>query len=376
MSWTDEQIIPYTTKIRSVHIRELREALQQFHKTYTPGGHANKRIIWEDNDSACLTANESGLPPSNQIGIIDQVTTVKKSHIQQLRDILDTYANKQGCSGFDWTDPNLSHIKAIHIIELRNAIDITRARGALNCSSCETNYELDPCASACQATCETNPCQTCETNSEEYACKSTCQISCQATCQICESCDETGCEVGCEVSCESYCENTCQTPSQKKGCEGCNETRCENDCQTVCEISCLVTCMYFCELVNQCGSCQTQSQCGNCEASCMSDCQRHCMTTCQVGCEEGCEVISCQTCMKSCENCEVCQVGCEDFCETVACQTTCEIYCQNLCQIVCMPCQTSCQLSCQDACENSCQTCMVACETRCLTCAEGYFEIV
>ncbi len=253
----DERITKIEVKAK--HIRELREAVQRFHRAQ-PGGEDGKRVIWKDNDSACITQTED-------LGIIPQTTTVKKSHILQLRKLLDEYSNKQGHGSFSWSN-NVScgssefcdigdedgsfcqtrheysceksseifdDIRLSHILTLREAMNTVEARGELNCSSCETNWEMDPCDSECQTACETNDCQICETMYEGYECDAACQTSCQATCQLCESCDEVGCEDGCEVSCETSCQASCQSSS-------------EDECTTTCQLSCQASCELTCQM--------------------------------------------------------------------------------------------------------------------------------
>jgi len=302
--WTDPSIITTKTKVRGIHLRELRKAVQEFHIT-TPGGDSGKRIIWDKNDNNC---KDDQTTASGNYGVIDGVTTIKVDHIKQLRNILNTYANLQGFDSFTWENEaataGITKIRRPHIKRLREAVNITEQRGQLNCDACETSYEFDPCASACQTQGETNPCQTCEATIEGYECDSACQLSCQTTCQLCETCDQTGCESGCEVSCQNSCESSCQSDSDWSGdysdCGSCESACqvCESACETSCELACLDTCETGCEV-----SCETDwsgdySDCGTCETNCEDDWSGDC-NTCEYATQwDG----NCGTCESSCEN--------------------------------------------------------------------------
>jgi len=320
--WTDPSIIATKTKVRGIHLRELRKAVQEFHIT-TLGGDDGKRIIWNKNDNNC---KDDQTTESGNYGIIDGTTTIKVSHATQLRQILDTYANLQGFDSFTWENEaataGITKIRRPHIKRLREAVNITEQRGQLNCDACETSYEFDPCASACQTQAETNPCQTCESTIEGYECDSACQLSCQTTCQLCETCDQTGCESGCEVSCQSSCESSCQSDADWSGD------------------------------YSDCGSCE--SACQVCESACETSCQTTCMTGCETSCENGCETGCEVYCQTSCET--GCMTGCE-----LSCELSCEIYCESACETNCMTtCETGCELACLDTCETGCE---VSCES-------------
>jgi hypothetical protein len=121
------------TKVRAVHLQELRKALQEFHLSES-GGHGNHRIIWYTNDSACTTSNQivaghSGVVYTGQdFGVIPNITTVKANHLMQMRDILDNYARKQNFEPFNWT-PTIqggkTKISWRHIEELRAALSMS-----------------------------------------------------------------------------------------------------------------------------------------------------------------------------------------------------------------------------------------------------------
>jgi len=398
ISWNDPlDDFPERIYIKGEHIRELRYYLQEFHKD-TPGGDSDKRIVWTDNDSACGITNEcvSGEAGNADYGILDQRTTIKESHILQLRKMINEYFNLQGypsqvfhnevsCGSEEFCqvggeDPYcrssneygcghaqvFNNIRIDHILELRHAIELLFERGEINCSSCETSWEFDPCDQGCQSPCETNDCQICETTYEGYECGTQCQYSCQATCQICETCNQTGCETGCQVSCETGCEvgceDSCDSPCQTsyQGCTSSCEDSCE-DCDTceTCE-TCDTTCDEPCE-----------KYCEQCDLECDSDCEDPCDVLCQYTCDDSCEDEDCQvpgdTCNGGCET--VCETSCQDDCETcepdedvdpceVDCQTQCE-YCETCdvdCQTQCEICEV-CDTTCDDPCEHTCQNC-------------------
>lgn len=136
--WTDPILTPRVTRIRSVHVRELRTQANVLRANPAFGLSA---AVWTDPDLA------------------DNSTKTRAIHIMELRQrIAEVYAAGHQTVPA-WTDlvlnPNTTPLRAIHITELRRSIEDICIPGACTAAepACDqTTYGANSCGSPCSKT--------------------------------------------------------------------------------------------------------------------------------------------------------------------------------------------------------------------------------
>jgi|SRR5579883_1337554 len=139
-AWTDEPLVPGQTRIRAVHILELRAAID------------NKRA---SVGMAPYQWTDPALAPKGNIRAVD-ITDLRAALTQ-----LDAFL---GCPPITFTDPNLTpdstHVRSVHIEELRHGFDnlcsgqcyACRNTGAMTCGVATTAPVKGACPNGYSAT--------------------------------------------------------------------------------------------------------------------------------------------------------------------------------------------------------------------------------
>ena len=77
--------------------------------------------------TASMTVTLSGTPPFTDDPLAAQSTSIKAVHVTQLRAAIDSVRVARGLGTFAWTDPTLTPgitpVKAVHLIQLRTALN-------------------------------------------------------------------------------------------------------------------------------------------------------------------------------------------------------------------------------------------------------------